>query len=109
VFPNNYQNNQINHYRFETNQKQTNKSSFVDSTATDATWTHEERNAQVQKKGLFSEYIRFSKAFKNTVHVVQFLPPTLCGTNDTELMRSMLDISMWKCSYIMVDPATPAP
>jgi len=65
--------------------------------------------SRCRKKVFFSEYIRFSKAFKNTVHVVQFLPPTLCGTNDTELMRSMLDISMWKCSYIMVDPATPAP
>ncbi len=28
VFPNNYQNNQINHYRFETNQKQTTQKFF---------------------------------------------------------------------------------
>jgi hypothetical protein len=26
-------------------------------------------------KGLFTEYIRFSKAFNNTVHVVPFMPP----------------------------------
>jgi hypothetical protein len=42
-------------------------------------------------KGLVTEYIRFSKAFNNTVHVVPFLPPPLCGTNDSELMRAMLD------------------
>ena len=46
-------------------------------------------------KGLVTEYIRFSKAFNNTVHVVPFLPPPLCGTNDSELMRAMLDISSW--------------
>jgi hypothetical protein len=46
-------------------------------------------------KGLVTEYIRFSKAFNYTVHVVPFLPPPLCGTNDSELMRAMLDISPW--------------
>jgi hypothetical protein len=33
-------------------------------------------------KGLVTEQIRFSKAFKNTVHVVPFVPPPICGTND---------------------------
>jgi hypothetical protein len=33
-------------------------------------------------KGLVTEYIRFSKAFNSTVHVVPFIPPPLCGTND---------------------------
>jgi hypothetical protein len=46
-------------------------------------------------KGLVTEYIRFSKAFNNTVHVVPFLPPPLCSTNDSELLRAMLDISRW--------------
>jgi hypothetical protein len=46
-------------------------------------------------KGLVTEYIRFSKAFKNTVHVVPFLPPPICGTNDPELLRAMMDISVW--------------
>jgi hypothetical protein len=46
-------------------------------------------------KGLVTEYIRFSKAFNNTVRVVPFLPPPLCGTNDSELMQAMLDISRW--------------
>ncbi len=46
-------------------------------------------------KGLVTEYIRFTKAFKNTVHVVPFLTPPLCGTNDPELLRVMLDITVW--------------
>jgi hypothetical protein len=46
-------------------------------------------------KGLVTEFIRFTKAFKNTVHVVPFLPPPLCGTNDPELLRAMLDITVW--------------
>ncbi len=46
-------------------------------------------------KGLVTEYIRFSKAFNNTVHVVPFMPPPLCGTNDQDLMRGMLDIARW--------------
>jgi hypothetical protein len=46
-------------------------------------------------KGLVTEYIRFSKAFNNTVHVVPFVPPPLCGTDDQELMRSMLDMARW--------------
>jgi hypothetical protein len=46
-------------------------------------------------KGLVTEYIRFTKAFKNTVHVVPFLPPPLCGTNDPELLQAMLDITVW--------------
>jgi hypothetical protein len=33
-------------------------------------------------KALVTEQIRFSKAFINTVHVVPFVPPPLCGTND---------------------------
>ncbi len=47
-------------------------------------------------KGLVTEFIRFKKAFKNTVHVVPFLPPPLCGTNDLELLRAMLDITVWR-------------
>ncbi len=46
-------------------------------------------------KGLLTEYIRFSKAFNSTVHVVPFIPPTLCETNDQDLMRDMLDIARW--------------
>ncbi len=46
-------------------------------------------------KGLVTEFIRFTKAFKNTDHVVPFLPPPLCGTNDPELLRAMLDITVW--------------
>jgi hypothetical protein len=37
----------------------------------------------------------FSKAFNNTVHVVPFLPPPLCGTNYQDLMRGMMDIARW--------------
>ncbi len=43
-------------------------------------------------KGLVTEYIRLTKAFKGTVHVVPFLPPPMGGTNDPELIRAMLDI-----------------
>jgi hypothetical protein len=46
-------------------------------------------------KGLVTEYIRLSKVFKNTVHVVPFLPPPMGGTNDPELVRSMMDIISW--------------
>jgi hypothetical protein len=46
-------------------------------------------------KGLVTEQIRFSKAFKNTVHVVPFVPPPICGTNDPELMRAILDTAGW--------------
>jgi hypothetical protein len=46
-------------------------------------------------KGLVTEYIRFSKAFNSMVHVVPFIPPPLCGTNDQELMRGMLDMARW--------------
>jgi hypothetical protein len=46
-------------------------------------------------KALVTEQIRFSKAFKNTVHVVPFLPPPLCGTNDPDLVRAILDITGW--------------
>jgi hypothetical protein len=43
-------------------------------------------------KGLVTEHIRLSKVFKNTVHVVPFLPPPMGGTNDSELVRSLMDI-----------------
>ncbi len=46
-------------------------------------------------KGLVTEQIRFSKAFKNTVHVVPFVPPPICGTNDPDLMRAILDTAGW--------------
>jgi hypothetical protein len=46
-------------------------------------------------KALVTEQIRFSKAFKNTVHVVPFVPPPLCGTNDPDLMRAILDVAGW--------------
>lgn len=46
-------------------------------------------------KALVTEHIRFSKAIKNTVHVVPFVPPPMCVTNDPELMRAILDISGW--------------
>jgi len=46
-------------------------------------------------KGLVTEYIRLSKVFKNTVHIVPFLPPPIGGTNDPELVRSMMDILSW--------------
>jgi hypothetical protein len=46
-------------------------------------------------KALVTEQIRFCKAFKNTVHVVPFVPPPLCGTNDPELMRAILDVAGW--------------
>jgi hypothetical protein len=46
-------------------------------------------------KGLVTEYIRLSKVFRNTVHVVPFLPPPIGGTNDPELVRSMMDILSW--------------
>jgi hypothetical protein len=46
-------------------------------------------------KALVNEQIRFSKAFKNTVHVVPFVPPPLCGTNDPDLMRAILDVAGW--------------
>jgi hypothetical protein len=46
-------------------------------------------------KGLVMEFIRLTKAFKGTIHVVPFLPPPLGGTNDPELIRAMLDILAW--------------
>jgi hypothetical protein len=46
-------------------------------------------------KALVTETIRFTKCFKGNVHVVPFLPPPLGGTNDPELIRSMLDILSW--------------
>jgi hypothetical protein len=46
-------------------------------------------------KALVTEQIRFSKALKNTVHVVPFVPPPLCGTNDPDLMRAILDVAGW--------------
>jgi hypothetical protein len=46
-------------------------------------------------KALVTETIRFTKCFKGNVHVVPFLPPPLGGTNDPELIRSMLDILFW--------------
>jgi uncharacterized membrane protein YgcG len=46
-------------------------------------------------KGLVTEYIRLSKFFRNTVHIVPFLPPPIGGTNDPELVRAMLDILSW--------------
>ncbi len=46
-------------------------------------------------KGLVTEYIRLSKVFRNTVHVVPFLPPPIGGTNDPELVRSMIDMLSW--------------
>ncbi len=46
-------------------------------------------------KALVTEQIRFSKAFKNTVHVVPFVPPPLCGTNDPDLMQAILDVAGW--------------
>jgi hypothetical protein len=46
-------------------------------------------------KGLVTEYIRLFKVFKNTVHIVPFLPPPIGGTNDPELLRAMLDILSW--------------
>jgi hypothetical protein len=36
-----------------------------------------------------------SKFFRNTVHIVPFLPPPTGGTNDPELVRAMLDILSW--------------
>jgi hypothetical protein len=41
------------------------------------------------------QHIRLSKVFKNTVHVVPFLPPPMGGTNDPELVRSLMDILSW--------------
>jgi hypothetical protein len=46
-------------------------------------------------KGLVTECIRFSKVFKNTVHIVPFLPPPMGRTDDPELVRSMTDILSW--------------
>jgi hypothetical protein len=46
-------------------------------------------------KGLVTEFIRLSKMFKYTVHVVPFLPPPLSGTNDPELVRSMVDFTIY--------------
>ncbi len=46
-------------------------------------------------KGLVTEYIRLSKVFKNTVHIVPFLLPPIGGTNDPELVRSVMDILSW--------------
>ncbi len=46
-------------------------------------------------KGLVAEHIRFTKAFRNTIYVVPFLPPPICGTNDPELLRAIMDISVW--------------
>ncbi len=46
-------------------------------------------------ESLVTEQIRFNKAFKKTVHVVPFIPPPLCGTNDPDLMRAILDIAGW--------------
>jgi hypothetical protein len=46
-------------------------------------------------KGLVTEFIRLSKMFKYTVHVVPFLPPPLSGTNDPELVRSMADFTIY--------------
>ncbi len=46
-------------------------------------------------KALVTEQIRFGKAFKNTVHVVPFVPPPLCGKNDPDLMRAILDVAGW--------------
>ncbi len=46
-------------------------------------------------KALVTEHIRFSKIFNKTVHIVPFIPPPIHGTNDPELLRSILDISSW--------------
>jgi hypothetical protein len=46
-------------------------------------------------KGLVTEYIRLSKVFKNTVHIVPFLPPLMGGTNNPELVGSIMDILSW--------------
>jgi hypothetical protein len=46
-------------------------------------------------KALVTETIRFTKCFKGNVHVVPFLRPPLGGTNDPELIRSMLDVLSW--------------
>jgi hypothetical protein len=46
-------------------------------------------------KALVTKHIRFSKIFNKTVHIVPFIPPPIHGTNDPELLRSILDISSW--------------
>ncbi len=46
-------------------------------------------------KALVTEQICFSKAFKNTMHVVPFVSLPMCRANDPELMRAILDISGW--------------
>jgi hypothetical protein len=41
-------------------------------------------------RGWSSEYVRCSKAFKNTMHIVSFLPPPMGGTNNPELVCSLM-------------------
>jgi hypothetical protein len=44
-------------------------------------------------KGLGTEIRRFSKLFCFTVHVIPFIPPPYCGTNDPDLVSNMVHIT----------------
>jgi hypothetical protein len=46
-------------------------------------------------KGLGTEIRRFSKLFCFTVHVIPFIPPPYCGTNDPDLISNMVHITTW--------------
>ncbi len=46
-------------------------------------------------KGLGTEIRRFSKLFCFTVHVIPFIPPAFCGTNDPDLVSNMVHITTW--------------
>ncbi len=46
-------------------------------------------------KCLGTEIRRFSKLFCFTVHVIPFIPPAFCGTNDPDLVSNMVHITTW--------------
>jgi hypothetical protein len=46
-------------------------------------------------RGLGTEIRRFSKLFCFTVHVIPFIPPAFCGTNDPDLVSNMVHITTW--------------
>jgi len=58
--------------------------------------------SHLQKAGLTAytdklviEFKRFSSMFRNQVYVVPYLPMPLCGTDDPNLVKLIMDLSMW--------------
>ncbi len=46
-------------------------------------------------KSLGAEIRRFTKLFCCTVHVIPFIQPPFCGTNDPDLVSNMVHITTW--------------